>query len=416
MLLECNEIKLLIVNLDNVSSELDEELSDLIDYKDCVFILSDKARAEQLEESIEDFSYISPTGWFGFYNTGTILRILREHNIEPYEAVYITGDSQESYNNLGVSTILLEDKKAVVDKNNLSDHWAVDITALIKCLKGDFYGYYGELWADGTASRGGFLTSTLSNEKLLPSIETDLIVFGRYFVSHDSRAYSHPFSQLILQMKNGSTNQINIVAKLFARSVNHFYNDSFLKADIITVVPPKHNKKNVLLEVINTSKNLGKDSLNPNIKVEEVLALKENYQPQKEAGSHTYRFLNVKDKFRTTKKIAGHIVLVDDIITSGATALECAKVLYEAGADKVTVLAFGASQKRSEAPMLDRLTCSSCKGGEYKIRFSGSGAFYGCSNYPKCKSSLTYKLGRRRYNTGRLLNPKDLLHDSEDLF
>lgn len=83
MLLECNEIKLLIVNLDNVSCDLDVDLSDLIDYKDCIFIVSDNSRAEQLKKDNDEFSYVSPTGWLGFINTLTISRILRDNSIEP---------------------------------------------------------------------------------------------------------------------------------------------------------------------------------------------------------------------------------------------------------------------------------------------------------------------------------------------
>ncbi|MGZ9586412.1 hypothetical protein [Paenibacillus marinisediminis] len=413
MLLECDEIKLLIVNLDEVATELDDALSDLIDYKDCVFILSDKSRVDKLQEEIDDFTYTSPSGWFSFSNSQTISKILRENDIEPYEAVYITGDPQEAYNHLGVSTVLIVDEDTVIDKNNLPDHHAKSIKSLIKCLKGKSYGYFGELYADGIGGNGGYFLSKLNND-LIPSVDTDLVIFGRYYVSHDSRAYIHPLTHLTLQMKNGYPKQIESVARLFSSSINFLHEQELLEEGTITVVPPKPNKRNVLMEVINKSKDLGEESLIAEFKVTELLKLKQNYTPQKEVGNYTNRFLNVKNKFKTNKTVSGHVILVDDIITSGATALECAKILYEAGAEKVTVLAFGASQNKSEALMLEHLLCNSCEDGEYKIRF-GSSAFYGCTNWPDCKSTIKYESGRRRYISSRKLQQNSFEFD-DDVF
>src|SRR5690606_30087236 len=97
MLLECNEIKLLIVNIDEMPSEIDGDLSKLISYKKCVFILSDNSRIRKLQENILGFTVTAPSGWLSFSNSQTISKILRENDIAPYEAVYITGNPQEPY-------------------------------------------------------------------------------------------------------------------------------------------------------------------------------------------------------------------------------------------------------------------------------------------------------------------------------
>jgi len=56
------------------------------------------------------------------------------------------------------------------------------------------------------------------------------------------------------------------------------------------------------------------------------------------------RLKNVKNAFSATDDAKGRsIILVDDVITTGATVNECARVLRKAGAGSVTVLALARS-------------------------------------------------------------------------
>lgn len=52
---------------------------------------------------------------------------------------------------------------------------------------------------------------------------------------------------------------------------------------------------------------------------------------------------NMKGAFIGTRQISGNVVLIDDVLTTGATALECAEVLTNAGASSVFVLTFARS-------------------------------------------------------------------------
>lgn len=63
--------------------------------------------------------------------------------------------------------------------------------------------------------------------------------------------------------------------------------------------------------------------------------------------SASERMGNVADSFclRQVKGIGGkHILLVDDIVTTGATASECGKLLETSGAEKVSVMSIGCTK------------------------------------------------------------------------
>jgi ComF family protein len=61
-------------------------------------------------------------------------------------------------------------------------------------------------------------------------------------------------------------------------------------------------------------------------------------RPQSELGAEERRD-NVRDAFRAAAAVAGrHVVIVDDVLTTGATSGECARALRAAGARRVGVL------------------------------------------------------------------------------
>lgn len=74
---------------------------------------------------------------------------------------------------------------------------------------------------------------------------------------------------------------------------------------------------------------------------------KERDTPPQTEVSGRERMKNVKGVFSVIEKVEGlDLLLVDDVVTTGATAGECAKVLVKAGAKSVTVVCLARSMPR----------------------------------------------------------------------
>lgn len=79
-----------------------------------------------------------------------------------------------------------------------------------------------------------------------------------------------------------------------------------------------------------------------NFPIVNLLIRKKETQPQAQTKSLLKRYLNLKGAFKLINSNFtdyNKIILVDDVVTSGATVKEAARVLKEAGAKKVYVLA-----------------------------------------------------------------------------
>ena len=64
--------------------------------------------------------------------------------------------------------------------------------------------------------------------------------------------------------------------------------------------------------------------------------------------TNSKRRLNVSGAFTAKQRLDGlHVLLVDDVLTTGATAAACARALKRAGARKVTVLALARTDRRT---------------------------------------------------------------------
>ncbi len=376
MLLECNNPRLIVLDLDQLVDWGFSDIERLIRSCPNTTVMS-ISTAQQSGNS-----YVRP---LGRTIDLAMTEIMLSREFRPWETVFITGRSKDAalVGSLGVSTILWGDAPDL-EHNQLPDFLATSHGALNEFLSGAHFGYFGELLAHGRVGKGLFHIYDQSH-MLQPSVSAQVIVGGRYFPTDDRRHGMHPLSQKILRSKSGKHH--DVLADLINHSLHAL--KRMQRVDFVTAVPGQDDSNRVgsILELASSRH----PDLYTGIGVKsKILTLAHPYKSQKKSGGWNKRAVNVSGAFRISDHVTGNWVLIDDIITSGATVMECVKVLRDSGADKVVVVEFGASQDikpRSETS----IGCSVC-GASMQLRFNG-----------KDGTTLTYEVGRQQLNRRNIL-------------
>lgn len=144
-------------------------------------------------------------------------------------------------------------------------------------------------------------------------------------------AYDGAWANVIHGLKyNRRTDLAKPLAKMMAEKISYQY-------DMITFVPL--HKKRLIKRGYNQSALLAKHvaKLSGIECAFEILKRVKEIQPQVGLEQKA-RLENVKGAFAYSDNVEGDILLIDDVMTTGATMNECAKVLKIAGAKRIDVL------------------------------------------------------------------------------
>lgn len=164
---------------------------------------------------------------------------------------------------------------------------------------------------------------------------------------YDCKTKKHIFSRGIALMNNNKAGKKSVYAIKYnnKREYIDFYTDEIVKRyrneiadwDCDMLIPVPLHKKKKLQRGYNQAEHiavsLGRKLNMPVCK--NILKRVLNTKPQKELNN-TERRKNLEKAFVVEKNVVkSNIILVDDIYTTGSTIDACAKVLVDAGADKV---------------------------------------------------------------------------------
>ena len=152
--------------------------------------------------------------------------------------------------------------------------------------------------------------------------------------------YNEISKQIIMKVKRQSDDS---VARVCAKMLFSKYRDLFTNADFIIPVPSHWSR--LLSRGFNPSDIIaGELSKVSGVPVRRVLKRVRKTQYQRNKGI-SERFENVRDAFDCKLPLQGKIViLVDDVMTTGATLNECAATLKRYGCVKVFCLTIGTTR------------------------------------------------------------------------
>lgn len=145
---------------------------------------------------------------------------------------------------------------------------------------------------------------------------------------------------LIHQMKYNNRKDVGFaLGRILGESINHYLN----QFDLITPVP-LHKKKKAK-RGFNQSELIAKGA-NEVLKLqyEANLIVRNRNTKTQTRKSRLERYENMKNAFsvvESSKVQRNKILLIDDVITTGSTALSCAHALFKTGANQVFLAAIG---------------------------------------------------------------------------
>lgn len=166
------------------------------------------------------------------------------------------------------------------------------------------------------------------------------VALSMLYLSKDSRV-----ERLLHQLKYGNKPQIGVfLGKIYGKNLKDFSN--LQQFDLITAVPihPKKHRERGYNQAFQFAKGLSQSLSLP---VSEAVLQRNIYSISQTKKSRSERYDNVSGVFALHRNAGSlqdkHILLVDDILTTGATVCEAGEVLRKAGA-KVSIMTIARAQ------------------------------------------------------------------------
>ena len=138
-------------------------------------------------------------------------------------------------------------------------------------------------------------------------------------------------AELVHQFKYN--NNLDLL-KYFSKILKAEFHKYFKASEIDKIIPVPVSKQRMQKRGYNQAKKL-LDEFNINISDKTVIRMKHT-KPQSLYQKKKKRKLNIKNAFKVIKDVSNEkVVIVDDLVTTGATLNEISKALYKKGAEKI---------------------------------------------------------------------------------
>lgn len=406
MFISLNELKAIIIDIDSFPVGFDREwLRVNRNVKLLFFSESDTARLRRIKKLDEQFVvYLgSPTSIFP--KKAILVEMIDKLELASYEVAFLSASFRrlQIIQKCEIDTIryLFGDKLDYDEVGFLCDFTVSSIDDLNQTISGENTGYISEVYSnisdDGSIKYPDYC-SVIRTEKEFLGQKCTIISGGRYFNTNDVRHNYHQLSKRILLNKSKDSNQDRVFLEIY-ESLLIFIDTNHIPVDGITRIPPRPSERtDRFMNIVDRFciaypqfENLRTD----------LFAIKD-FPTQKNLNA-AERALNIQGAYRASDKFRGkHVVLIDDVISTGVTAFEAAKVMYEQGASQITILVLAINQFQNNHRGINHKPLNCYCGRNFQLRFNHANnvPFFGCTGFQErvCKNTIKYTLGIKRHN------------------
>ena len=201
----------------------------------------------------------------------------------------------------------------------------------------------------------------------------------------------HPYSKAIISNKSSNSKlfgKFNIkLSDLIIQTIGSFP-DSF-KLDALCYVPPRPNEESRFSDIFEHIFSQTDKWIQQLEDISPFLIATRDFEKQKFLNTEE-RLTNVENAFTVTKVLTGkNVMVIDDVVTTGATLKACAEALFQAGVESVSFFVFAINQREQSGLFSEyRAACPYYLGDLYlNINSTTYLPFYSCSD---CRRTFDY--------------------------
>lgn len=399
------KIKIILVDICSISEKDDEEWSVLHQNNKIIFLaICDIGNRKQILSKYGEVCHFNGVDnpFSVLADNNILVEILDKYDCNSNEAIIVTSDNNHLmyFSNYNIRCAHITKKWC--NYKIAPDYICQNVKSLVDVTTGKNGGFFAEaLLQNKIKDKYCYL---LKNNCEVNGKAFTIWAGGRYFAQGTAQSHYHLLSSKIISNKRDGR-EFNDFTTIFYEMITSCVK---IKAtDMIISIPPKPGKANRFNRIL--------DNLSHRLNInngDNFLYCNKDYGNNKIRGAHD-REISLEGAFSVSDGInlvGRDVILIDDVLASGATIKEFVKVLYDAGVATVTVFVIGLNQLTSQWRNVRYvpLKCSLCD-GEMNLRINSYNLrpFYGCENYPNCNFTLDYDDGYqiiKKQNTMRLID------------
>ena len=387
------DLKGLVIDLDSFHDVTIADWDELITHFQCVFLSSDQETISCVAKYYgPEFVYrIEPFRKFFAPNQITHANVLSILGLHSTEIAYVSQNTlfiNNAMRFLG-GTIWVTDTVTYETASSSADLVCRGFDAFKRLLMMGVSGYLGEVSIYPNDENRGTIIPLFfeADGENIP-----MYMLGRYFGYSHYMNQLHPYSTAIFMNKKKGKNYYrkfdNTFAKLYACAIQGI--QKTIKIDGIVAVPCRPGEDDrfvTILDIVAQSCNIENFG--------RYFSCSRNYPTQKTLSS-LERQENIVHSFQCHETLRGkNIVIIDDIITTGATMRECVRTLRQSGVAQIAIVVLGINQLQGNYWSSDvaQVRCPNCE-DRMLLMVNGNtlAFFYSCYN---CNTTLDFQKGRK---------------------